>query len=495
MQARKYSNHKLLISIAIYIGMSVLIFFVMPSGDDWGDVSKPLMRFLPGDLLPGYEPVHWRPLWVLYGYLLSFIPKIFPYLNHIIITICHFFNALIVFRLLSKFRIPNGTSIYIALFFLLSSASIAAIASVDGFIVLVTTLNLISFLLYLEFSGWKKYFYWLSITLISIAWNESGMVWLVLVPCLAFILKSSQNEVTFSKKIAGYYFRDILVGISVAIIYFLIRLYLTPGNSVGSEEGRYVLHFNPIIIVKNILLLTGLSLFPIDSIAFFANPRNVLLGLYTVLLSIPFLVLLTKQLFKVIATNKKDLIHVLLLIVAIIINMSPRIIIEQSAEMHAYPSLPLFALLIALLFKRLRKNKFIVLAIICYTVATICVNYHKLAKIYYTGKQAVGYGMYFKENTHGVPNNVLLLRIEKRVPDYSTYSVYQHEPRLSSAYIGGIMNFTYGYKDFNSREALTIMDLKCPSDLELDSLITRNLHLYDCIWTFETNGKMSVIQN
>jgi len=485
----------LIVSLVVYIIYSVFICFVLPSGDDWGDVSMPLIDFTWSDLLPGYEPFHWRPLWVLYGYLMSFIPQYAPIPNHIIITVSHLINSFLIYKLLSLFGVNLNLAKIVSLFFLFSTASISSIASVDGFVVPVTTLDLLALIAYLRYKSWKKYFIWITLTAFSLLWVESGIVWFVIPPVLLYLRQIKNNHSLFDKSIILQMVKDILIGISFVLIYFFIRLNLSPDGSIGAESGRYSLHINPLKILQNFTLLTGISLVPIDTISLFSLPRRFDISIITILLSLPMMfVLINLTIIRM--KNKYTLLNMLVLLISILICMSPRLIIDRSGEMHAYPSLPLFALFIGFIFNDInyKPKRLLYFAIICFSISTVWVNSHKLNEIYISGKNAVGYGQYFKNNTLGIPEKILLIKIMRTETNQTTYSVFRQSPSMSYAGLEYIIEYVYGYNNLNIRDRITTIAF--PKDVSNDLINTTILEskeLYECIWIFD-NGDTKVIQ-
>lgn len=274
-----------------------------PTFDDWTYFTTPYYEFEPGitdRIIPRNS--YWRPFDGLFGLLLTIDHRLFPLLNHIAVFIAHVLSAYMVYILSRRLSLSRESSYIATLFFFISPAMLGTVLGIDSLNQAYSHLwGMISIYAYLQ----RRHALWMACAIISLFCKENGIAFFfipIIMSCAtgsSLINTPSENKYNDARQSWSALFNNnsiktpiLHAGISVAIIiiYFVLRTALTSDVVYINEE-----YFdNPILrFVKNGVRFVSLSLIPIDYVSIAtASTRNYPLALLTLILSMPFMVML-----------------------------------------------------------------------------------------------------------------------------------------------------------------------------------------------------------
>jgi hypothetical protein len=312
----------LVIVMTIALAFAAPAFWVLPSIDDWSTV-RPYIDGLPdGALRPG---TFFRPIEGLLRLGAGIFPEHSALWMHSWVVAGHVLSVLGLYQLLKGFG-PIGT--VATCVFAGSSSVAAAVWSVDSAIqTWSTAVGLASVLLYRR--NPKPLGPWLFAAAISALWKESGLVWFLLAPlCATYLLRQEHRRTLVPACLAG---------MGALCLYFIARLTLSFSLPVFGG-GRYSLHLDPSIWVKNAAQLCFTASTAVDTVALLGDPGRQNLGWTTVALSIPLLAWIGWYAFA--GSNRQFLrVPVLLLIAA-----GPHLVLGHVSEMYTHPVLAVLCL-------------------------------------------------------------------------------------------------------------------------------------------------------
>ncbi|KAA6348780.1 hypothetical protein EZS27_003758 [termite gut metagenome] len=473
---------KKLTFLFIFIFVTAITLFLWPTSDDWSTML-PCYDFNLSALLP--TVVFWRPFEYLFSIFLGFIPWSYPYLNHILVVIAHFFIAYILYWMCKKFEFNKKIAIGVVLFFLFSSGATGTVLSVDSLNQAYSTLwGLLSFVVLLKCKKFLKYLFWVLFCFIAALCKESGIVWFCASPMLFFALRINTIESVFKKSELISFSRNLGLGLLFVVLYFIIRLSLQPeGVELGATEGRYHLSFS-LSIIRNIAVLFGGAMTSIDSIALFLSPRNYLLLFLTVVLNIPLLLCILFYAKQLIHDGKKTGQVILLVIIAVVVS-SPHLVMKKAGEMHVYPTLFIVSLVFGILFntysysteKRKSLGK---ICVVLFFISVIITDTHKWLSVYHYGMSSYNLSKeIFQHTPLPPPDKALLINVKYDEPGYSIF----HQSPYYAIGKGEAVKYFYNFKYPKVINRINIKD----GDENFINFqirtITDTLSVnYDCIW-------------
>lgn len=479
------NRYEPIILTVLFIIFSLLSAVIMPATDDWKYFTSPNFQPELSQLLP--RTGYWRPLDVIYGWFLGLIPQLYPYLNHVLVSFNHVLLIWLLLRITELLSIERKATWVAVIYFAITPAVMATLLSVDSlnqsFSMMWGGFAIYS---YLKYKGNKRMLLYFLFSILSLFSKESGIVWIFIAPFLyVFMHLSDRNKIKTIRFVA---IRTVFITLLLAGLYFTLRLIISPeGESLGSNnpEDRYHLSIFSFSFIKNIFLLFGSSLTPLDTISLFLIPRNYILVISTVVLGLPFLIFLLIRLFNKL-TDKESRNKTLVFIVLIVASASPHLVLRQTAEMHVYPTVFMLALFIAWLQNKMKFSKKHYAFVALFVLGSLISSSRKYISMYNYGRSGVDIALALKEKTKVTPKKVLIL-IYSGVNEPG-YSVFFQDKRW--AYYGGAAShFVYNYEYPKESETVHYGNV-----VQRDSIIREKGSIYNCVWIISKDS-VSVINN
>lgn len=305
---------------------------------------------------PGYmfPDAYRRPFDFLLGCVVGWFPALFPVLNHVLIVLGHTLSAFLVFSICKRLKFSSTASNVATLFFFFSPATLGATLACDGFNQTYAQLwGLLALFLYLK--GCRPW-QWIICIMMAALSKENGLAWAVVPPIVAYAFQLVSRRQAL---------RHIGYGLLIALTYFLVYgiIYFT-----GIADIEYSEEYAETTLlghVKDFVQLMAYTWLPADYMSIVFPPtRNVALATITVLLSLPFLFLLTSK-WKLLKTRQ-----LLLLIVCFFILVSPHLVTVVSI-MHNYAALSMAALIIAFAVSHIDHKKIVTVTFIFFLAAAL----------------------------------------------------------------------------------------------------------------------------
>ena len=347
-----------LTTMAIIALMAILM--LLPTYDDWNTLSSPnndphwQKYFLPIGSF-------WRPFDALFGYLSALYPLLlFPSLNHVCIVAGHLVSTYLVYHIALRLRFSTIAASVAALFFCICPCVLPTVLACDALNQTYSQLwGLLALLAYLTLTGRNRHIAWAICVLIAALSKENGLAWAVVPPIVGYAFRlTDRRELR----------RQLLFGIAIAIVYAAVRLSLP-------HTDHYNPDYQPFAVMKKVketAVLIATTWLPADYASLVHQPiRNIPLFLLTLLLSLPFTVML------LLALRKDTIRQAALLLLCAIITVSPNILLSLSM-MNAYAWMGMTALLAALLTDSYRHRQRLVT-----TVTTLFILSSTITAVHY----------------------------------------------------------------------------------------------------------------
>lgn len=385
----------------------LLICQLQPTFDDWTYYTVPQtepLRFQ--SMLP--DGNYWRPFDVLFGHLLGLDYRLFPFLNHLFILLGHILNTLLVYRILQWYKVNRQSCNLSIVFFYLSSGILGTVLNIDSLNQVYSLLwGLLALYSYISLSGYRKFLLWLLCALLSVFSKESGYIWFVCPPIIAW---------STGKELFSHAVRYLLYGCLVFVFYLVCRLLLT--SSFHLEDNVYM-DFTLTRLLRNVGLLLGMTFYPIDY-ASLIHPqhRHLVVVIVTGLLPLPFLWLLLRS-----YRLQKPLVILLLSFFAgAFVNL-----MTVFTLMHCYAVMPFVAIMIALLCEHIRnKQVLIASAMLYFLTATFTLFHHGYAS-WLSGKMGEEMAKSIVNQCDRPVDKVMLIHLDKGETKYSSFWVIPFE--------------------------------------------------------------------
>jgi hypothetical protein len=482
---KRYIEIEWAVLFMLFILFASISATIMPATDDWHYFTSPNFKPELGQLLP--RTGYWRPLDVMFGWLLGLVPSFYPYLNHILVSLNHVLLIWIILRVSESLSIKRKAALIGAVCFAISPAVMATLLSVDS---LNQSFSMLwggwAIYTYLKLKGRKRVILYLLFSVLSVLSKESGIVWVLIAPFLSVLCILPQKENL--AKIKRISIRTIITSLLFVIVYFSLRILITPATeSFGSDnpENRLYLSIFSLSFIKNIVLLFGSGLTTLDTISLFLVPRNYTFIIISFLLGVPFLFLLIVNLFKKIS-DRNSVLKSIIFIILIIASASPHLVLTQTAEMHVYPTVFMIAIFIGWLMNDVKFSKVYLMCFVLFVSGALFSTARKFESIYQYGRSGIDIALALKDKTTVNPEKVLILTYEGET--VKGYSVFFQDQRW--AYYGGAASrFVYNYRYPEEK-----MNLSFKNEFEKDSIIKADGSKYNCIWIIYRDS-VDVINN
>lgn len=439
---------------------------LMPTFDDWTYITRPEGVVLWEDLLPSGS--YWRPLDALFGLILNFDHRLFPTLNHVVVLIGHVGCAFLVFYVCQFLSFSLCACNIATLFFYLSPGMLGSVLGIDSLNQIYANFwGLMALYVYLRS---KKALLPILLVLIATFCKENGLAWAVVPPIVAWAM-----DIVSRKKAI----KDIFYGLCLAVIYMLVRIYLSSYYAEVNEE-----YFSATIAdrIKDVVTFVGLSWIGVDYVSTIHPPsRNITIVIVSLVLSMPFVIYIWWKNIRLLR-NKT----IWMLMACWVILSSPHLL-TLFAAMHGYASLGMAAIIVGFLCSNLaNKQTFLSLLFACYIVDVLFVDWHHWQKSYESGLTGKDMAEQVIHQTHGNPQKVFLTIVEDDYPKYSSFCVIPSDAfgwGLSVRHYSG-----YKYPKFVNDSTISV-DQK-PTLPSLIKLAKKEN--YDAFWTVEKKKVMVI---
>lgn len=298
-----------------------------PTFDDYTTLQSPWYIQIsdPGYFFP--DAVR-RPFDFLLGCIVGWWPALFPVLNHLFIIIGHTLSALLIFAICKQLNFSSIATNIASIFFFFSPAILGATLACDGFNQTYAQFwGLLSLWCYLK--GKRKL--WIACIIMAALSKENGLAWAVVSPVVAY---------GFGLSIRRDALRHLGIGLLIAVAYFIIYLTITYTGIIPVEYDEQYMDSSFTDHLKDFAQLMLYTWVPVDFMSLVYPPtRNWLLVASTLLLSLPFLLLLAGQ------WRQFRTLPFLSLVVAFFILASPHLVTLVSI-MHNYAALSMAAIIV-----------------------------------------------------------------------------------------------------------------------------------------------------
>jgi len=472
MRKIELKYHHYLYLVILFIAPLLLwgILQILPTFDDWNTLSSPNFD---ADWTKYFLPLgsFWRPFDATFGYISAQNYQLFPNLNHICIFIGHLINTFLVYQIISLLKFNQLSRSIATTLFYLSPCTLATVLACDSLNQTYSQLwGLLTIWIYLSVDGRKKYMLWLGTVIIAALAKENGLAWAVVPPIFAYGFRLI--SVRRLRK-------DILFGLSIAILYAVVRLSLPQYGDYNPDYQTFSL----VRRLQEIAMLFVNTFFAIDIMSFVHQPSRTLLplGIITFILSIPFI-------YALLRTNKywktREFLN---LIVCALIVVSPNLLLSLSM-MNAYAPLGMFAVLIGYLVNTMHKNLFPKVAFSLYIISAIIVATHYWYSSWKTSLTGQELAQEVIRKSKYKAAKAYCLQIESNIPKFSSFYVTAND-----AFGWGIavMHET-GYQWPQELKDTTIQQNTKPK--EIQRIIQHAFNKgYDCVWIVD-NAEVQVIE-
>lgn len=299
-----------------------------------------------------------RPFDFLLGCIVGWWPALFPVLNHLLIILGHTLSAILVFTICRQLNFSSIATNIATIFFFFSPATLGATLACDGFNQTYSQLwGLLSLLCYLK----ERRKLWIVCIIMAALSKENGLAWAIVPPIVGYAFQFVDRRNAL---------RHIGYGLLIAIAYFLVFgiIYLT--GIIGIDyDGQYT-DATLLSHAKDFIQLMAYTWVPADYMSIVYPPtRNLPIAIVTVLLSLPFILLLASK-WKLLKS-----LQLLLLIGCFFILLSPHLITLVSI-MHNYAALSVAAIIIGFIVSRLSNKKMVIASFVLFIAAALFTDIH-----------------------------------------------------------------------------------------------------------------------
>ena len=311
---------------------------ILPTFDDYTSLQSTWWVQIadPGYFFP--DSVR-RPFDALLGAIVGWQPALFPTLNHVLIILGHTASACLVFTICRQLGMNTLATNIATLFFFFSPATLGATLACDGFNQTNAQLwGLLSLWLYLR---GKRF--WLACVVMAVLSKENGLAWAVVPPIVGY---------AFGKVVGRHALRHIGYGLIVALVYFIIYFSIYKCGVLNIEYDEQYAEVTFAKYLKDFIQLMGYTWIPLDYMSVvYAPSRNLFFVVITLLLSLPFLLLLAAK-WRLVGNRQ-----VQLLIICFFILVSPHLITVVSI-MHNYAALSIAAIIVSYILSQTDSRLF-----------------------------------------------------------------------------------------------------------------------------------------
>ena len=495
---KTFTRNQYIIFFTVYAVFIAAVLFIMPYGDDWGYSSEPKIGESLAHLKILPEGGKWRPLEVIYGYLLGFIPWAYPVLNHIIVVTGHFISAYFFILIGMRFGFTRTVSFWSGILFIISGNTFATFSSVDS-------INQSLSLAFGVLSVWycvKKdrinYPLYILFCWLSVLSKESGFLFFLVGP--AFY--AANRFVTF-KGIKRRDWKSLIAPFGIGLLMVLLYFSITFGidfveQMINKESGKewtkneyYNIPFGIVSLLARFI--------PMDMPAFLLSPRNYPVFAVSLLLPLPLIIYSAWSSVKHLL--KGNLLSFAAVACALVMALS-HAKVGAITEMNGYHILFFLNFMFLFGLKDLKRTTGIIF-ISLFIIGSGTSLIHKYTIIRKTNRLSEIVVNNISAQTTIIPENVLIILVDNESLGHDIY-----QPIAASASGGGdIMKMIWNKWDMKTSYLTCRIDAD-PSELirrgeviildkenaneEIKEIANRNLSDYDAVWVIRQNGNVQV---
>ena len=452
-----------------------LIIGLLPTFDDFTTLQSPHFSSLS-------DPQTWptdalrRPFDFLFGWLLGQNTALFPWLNHMVIITGHTLSTLLVFLLCRHFRFSLTATHIATLFFFFSPATLGATTACDGLNQTYAQLwGLIALWCFVK-GGFTRWLWPICIIMAVLA-KENGLAWAVVPPLIGW---------GFGLVNRKQLLRHEAVGILIAAAYMTVLLTVFSSQDVNVEYPDEYFSATLTDHAKDLVQLLAYTWVPLDYMSVvYAPTRCWLLAVVTLMLSLPFLVMIAvrvRALFRTAASEEKasQIRAAWSLVAGFFILVSPHLITLVSI-MHNYAALSLVALFIAVMVNRVKYRKVCFAAFSLFLLAAFITDWHHIEGARQSGLLGKEMAAEVIRQTPRPVQKVYLVTIDdEETPRYSHFGV-----RPVDAFAWGLS--VRHYVDYAWPQE--IYDTIVSHPQEAASIVERKLQEdYEAVWTVSNHA-------
>ena len=358
---------------------------------------------------PGYmfPDAYRRPFDFLLGCIVGWFTMLFPVLNHVLIILGHTLSAFLVFSICKRLKFTSVATHIATLFFFFSPATLGATLACDGFNQTYAQMwGLMALLLYLKGSRpWK----WIICIVMAALSKENGLAWAVIPPIVAYAFQLNTRRQAL---------RHISYGLLVALTYFLVFgiVYIT--GIAGIEYDTEYTDTTLFGHAKDFIQLMAYTWVPADYMSIVYPPtRHLPIAIATVLLSLPFLLLMASK-WCLLKTRQ-----LLLLIVCFFVLVSPHLVTVVSI-MHNYAALSMAALIIAFITSHIGNKKLLIATFTSFLATALFADIHHYKAAHESGLLSKRMALLAISQANHPLQHVLCININNTAePSYSNFCV------------------------------------------------------------------------
>lgn len=482
-----------IIFVLLYITVLILSMFIEPTGDDWlflrffdnhSDWDVEGHTWLYNQMLLKRD--YWRPIEDILLKTETYSPVVYPYLNHFITVTSYFIIAYLLYLLMGRINIANKIAFISSIIFLILATNMGSLLSVDGFTMMWAVLfGMIYVQVYISQHRFRKLILVLTGIFCCLS-KETGFVFLIIAPVYKWLIYTLRNDISSIKKMPWKNIvKDLLLS-TIPVFIYLSLWYLQykalnqvalVGNVVENNVHlKDLFHSNsgynltPVLFMKNVLILYGLAIVPIDTSAIYYGNWSLLA--ISGILSISGIYLLIKALKNIHSNLLPSFIMICLILIASLPSL-----VTRAGEISSLPSNIFIVLFFSFIFNKMDIDRKLKNAIFVFVLATLLTDVHK----YYLGVTGGRIGKEMaetiKELSGKAPDNVLWIGttsgkdkagVAFNKDPYKAFDCGNAVIReYNYKYPRKLKKIRLGYKDFEEKK---------------DSIISMERDKYDCIW-------------
>ena len=437
---------------------------ILPTFDDWNTLSSPNFDPEWTKYFLSFTSV-WRPFDAAFGYLYSLCPGWYPRLSHLVIMAGHLVNTWLVCLLCRQLSTGRQARAIATTLFYLSPCVAATVWACDALNQTYSQLwGLLAVVVYLRTKGWQRYLSWFVLVFMAVLSKENGLAWAVVPPIVEWGMKGGYKR----EQLQSLFLR-MLFGLLIAGIYAAIRLSLPHTGDYNPDYQT----FDIVRKVKEVGMLLVNTTMAVDLISILHAPsRNLLTGVATVALSLPFLWLGYLRRPQLYFTPKG-----LSLTASAVIVVSPNLLLSLSM-MNAYASLGMAAVLTAYLIDSQKQKRAIGYAFLLYLLSALAVEVHAWYCSWQSGLMGRELSQEVIRKTGEPVDRVSFIIVEDDYPKFSSFCV------VPSDAMGWGFEVQHENRYQWPREVVQVRVGSETTDTEIDSLAQRAFDDgYDCVWT------------
>ena len=485
-----------IIFVLLYITVLILSMFIEPTGDDWlflrffdnhSDWDVEGHTWLYNQML--LERDYWRPIEDILLKTETYIPVVYPYLNHFITVTSYYIIAYLLYLLMGRIKVANKIAFISSIIFLILATNMGSLLSVDGFTMVWAVLfGMIYVQVYISQHRFRKLILVLAGIFCCLS-KETGFVFLIIAPVYKWLIYTLGNDISSIKELPWKnIIKDLLLS-AIPVLIYLSLWYVqyealnetlnetfVAQNAIENNHLKDIIQgtggysLTPVLFMKNVLILYGLAIVPIDTSAIYYG--NWILLVVSGILSISGLYLSIIALKKI----QSNLLPSFIMICLIFIASLPSLI-TRAGEMSSLPSNIFIVLFFSFIFNKMNIDRKLKNAIFIFVLATLLTDVHK----YYLGVTGGRIGKEMaetiKELSGETPDNVLWIGttsgkdkagVAFNKDPYKAFDCGNAVIReYNYKYPRKLKKIRLGYKDFEEKK---------------DSIISMERDKYDCIW-------------